>query len=234
MSNLRYPLLDALRGLAVVLMIAFHFCYDLNYFGFATFELYTAPFWLHSRTLIVAMFVIIAGMSLYCANHQGVGRGFWKREGLLLICSSLISIGTWFLFKDTWIFFGVLHFMLLGSVLALPFIHAGKVNIILGILLIIIGNFLSFPFFDQQSWQFIGLMTHKPFTEDYVPLLPWFGVLLIGISLGAQWGKITYLQRPLTHAAWKPLLWLGQHSLIVYMLHQPLLFTLFWVSFSLR
>lgn len=230
----RYPLLDALRGTAVVLMIAFHFCYDLNYFGLAQFELYTDPFWLHSRTFIVTLFVTIAGISLYCANRNGIGRGFWKREALLLACSSVISVGTWFLFKDSWIFFGVLHFMLVGSLLGVVALHWGIVNVVLGLVFIALGNLITIPLLDQQPWQFIGLMTHKPFTEDYVPLLPWLGVLMIGIWLGTQWVQTPQLQRSLNHPAWKPLLWLGQHSLLVYMLHQPLLFALFWGFISLR
>lgn len=233
-THSRYDLLDALRGVAVVLMIAFHFCYDLNYFGWAQFALYTDPFWLHSRTFIVTLFVTIAGISLYCANRKGVGQGFWKREGLLLLCSTLISVGTGYLFGASWIFFGVLHFMLVGSLLGVLFINAGVLNLILGIVLIVIGNTVTLPLFDQQPWQFFGLMTHKPFTEDYVPLLPWLGVLLVGIGLGAQWVKTPVLHQSLPQPMGRPLLWLGRHSLLVYMVHQPLLFSLFgWVQ-SLR
>lgn len=231
----RYDLLDALRGTAVVLMIAFHFCYDLNYFGLAQFDLYTAPFWLHARTFIVTMFVTIAGISLYIANQKGVGRGFWKRAGLLLLCSTLISVSTWFLFQASWIFFGVLHFMLVGSLLAVPFIHKGIIiNLVLGVVLIIMGNTLSFSLFDQPFLQWFGLMTHKPFTEDYVPLLPWLGVLLVGMWLGSLWVKNPLLHHNLTKKIGYPLLWLGRHSLFVYMVHQPILFGLFWVVLSLH
>jgi uncharacterized membrane protein len=68
------------------------------------------------------------------------------------------------------------------------------------------------------------MMTHKPLTEDYVPLLPWLGVVLVGVAVG-HWllarerNAITALNR--ATPAW--LTWLGRHSLLVYLVHQPVL-----------
>jgi uncharacterized membrane protein len=78
-------------------------------------------------------------------------------------------------------------------------------------------------FFDQPFSHWVGLVTHKPITEDWVPVLPWLGVMLWGLALG-QW----LLQRHpavlagAVPAAARPLAVLGRWSLSFYMLHQPL------------
>ena len=92
----------------------------------------------------------------------------------------------------------------------------------------------SHSFFDQAAWQWLGLMTYKPPTEDYVPLIPWFGVFLLGTVLGnrlwlresapslTQWRSTQPLVQLLSLA--------GRHSLLVYMLHQPLLLGMLWMA----
>jgi uncharacterized membrane protein len=67
-------------------------------------------------------------------------------------------------------------------------------------------------------------MTHRPATEDYVPLLPWFGVVLVGIAVG--WWVVERRLRAsqwVSRASAQWLIWLGRHSLLVYMVHQPIM-----------
>jgi len=101
-------------------------------------------------------------------------------------------------------------------------------NFICGISLIVIGLTIQHSFFDQKILQWIGLMTHKPATEDYVPFLPWFGVLLLGMALGKylHLGGYLYAKK----IRWgRQLIWMGQHSLLIYMLHQPILLGGLWI-----
>jgi uncharacterized membrane protein len=85
------------------------------------------------------------------------------------------------------------------------------------------GITVQHPLFNQPFWQWIGLMTYKPATEDYVPFIPWFGVVLLGIALGHRLYRQGYLYN-LPSSIWeKRLATVGQHSLLIYMLHQPLL-----------
>ena len=80
------------------------------------------------------------------------------------------------------------------------------------------------PFFDNGWTGWLGFATHKPATEDYVPLLPWIGVLLWGFAAG-QWvlqHRASWLTGTLPRTL-KPLTLLGQFSLSIYMLHQPIL-----------
>ena len=69
-----------------------------------------------------------------------------------------------------------------------------------------------------------ALITHKPATEDYVPLLPWLGVVMIGIALG-HWLSLQQFRplRPLIPGSAALAVWMGRHSLLVYMVHQPIL-----------
>jgi uncharacterized membrane protein len=215
---------DAWRGSACLLMIFYHGCYDLTYLNIVTFDFYHHPFWLSLRILIVSLFVSIVGVSLFLATIDGVhARTVVKRVVILLSCALLISLVSFILFQERFIFFGILHFITLASVLGLLFRTYFRLNIILGTVLLIMGITVQHPLFNQPFWQWIGLMTYKPATEDYVPFIPWFGVVLLGIALGHRLYRQGYLYN-LPSSIWeKRLATVGQHSLLIYMLHQPLL-----------
>ena len=234
-NDTRLQSVDILRGLAIVSMVAYHFCYDLSYFGFAQFDFFADPFWLQARTLIVSSFLVVAGISLTLATHDGVRlRPYVKRLSAIAGCAALISVSSYFMFGERWIYFGVLHFITVASVLGLGFVHRPRLALVTGIALIILDRVFSHSFFDQVAWQWLGLMTYKPPTEDYVPLIPWFGMVLLGIVLGNR----VWLREPLPPIArWHsahPLARLlslpGRHSLLVYMLHQPLLLGMLWIA----
>lgn len=229
----RKQVFDLLRGVAIALMVAYHFCFDLNYHGLTRFDFNHDPFWLSLRAGILSLFLALVGVSLVLADSQGFdSRRHGRRLAWLAGAAVLVSLSSLMLFPDSWIFFGVLHFILLASLLGRLFLRFHWLNLGLGTLLLLIGNSLRHPFFDQAGWQWFGLMTHKPITEDYVPLLPWFGVVLIGIFLG----RLSESSEPGRRlGAWRseqPLAKLlalaGRHSLLIYLAHQPLLLGLLW------
>lgn len=227
--------LDALRGLAVLLMIAYHFGFDLNYYGWITADLNHEPFWLGARACIVTLFLGVMGASLQLAHRRAIR---WAKVGrrfaLLAGSAALVTLATWQLFPRSYVFFGILHFIALASLLGLPFLQRRGASLVTGVALLGLGLFWSHPFFDAAPWQWFGLMTHRPITEDYVPLLPWFGVVLLGMRVGMV------LERRLPGAleqAWQggwrgALTWVGRHSLPIYLLHQPLLMGLLYVITS--
>ena len=219
----RYPLPDLLRGLAVLLMMIYHFCYDLVFVGVLVIHFQTEPFWLIFRGLIVSLFLGVMGASLYLGTRDGLRwSAWWRRWGWLLLAAGLVSLGSYQIFPDRFIYFGVLHFIALASLLALPFRNLGWLNLGLGGLCVGLGVTVTQPFFDQAAWQWVGLMTFKPATEDYVPFLPWFGVVLLGIWVGSRLDE-RLLGWP-GPAGWARLpRYLGRHALLVYLLHQPLL-----------
>jgi uncharacterized membrane protein len=233
-GNTRYLLVDALRGVAIVLMVVFHFCFDLAYFELADFDFYSDPFWLNLRTLILSMFLGLVGVSLVLANRNGLDRKrYLKRLTLLVLSALAISLSTWWMFGARFVFFGVLHFITVASVLGLLFLRFDWMNLLLGIGLIGFAGNNSFAWFDQAGWRWIGLMTHKPATEDYVPLLPWFGVVLMGMFTAKRLLRLAWVQgleRSLHDKRLVRILaFSGQRSLWIYLLHQPLLIGLVWV-----
>jgi uncharacterized membrane protein len=142
---------------------------------------------------------------------------------LIAASAILVSIGSYLAFPRTFITFGILHAIAVSSVLARPLLGYPRLALILGVAIITLGVTVQLPLFDRPWLNWVGLMTHKPATEDYVPLFPWFGAVLVGIALGAAMPRL----QPLLAKAdrWSPsgLAWLGRHSLIIYLVHQPLL-----------
>jgi len=226
----RYPLIDALRGVAIALMVIYHFCYDLVFLRVVYFDFPHDPFWLGFRYSIVTLFVGLVGFSLVLATRQRINhRRFFLRLGWLLVCAALVTVVSLYVFPQRFIFFGILHFIAFASVLGLFFVRFKYLNLVLGLAFIGVGTGFQYNFFDQQPWQFLGMMTHKPATEDYVPVLPWFGVVLLGMY-AAHWMLAKQVLSTDNLPVWaEGLRWAGQHSLWIYMLHQPVLLGLLYI-----
>ena len=106
----RFERLDALRGAAIVWMAAFHFCFDLNHYGFISQHFYSDPLWTGQRTAIVSMFVFCVGLGQAAAGAKGKPmRRFWWRWAQIAGCALLVSLGSALMFPQTYITFGVLH-----------------------------------------------------------------------------------------------------------------------------
>lgn len=225
----RFDRLDALRGLAIVWMVAFHFAFDLNHFGWLQppQRFNVDPLWTTQRTLIVSLFLLCAGAGQAIALQAGMGwPRFWRRWGQVAGCALLVSAGSALMFPRSWISFGVLHGIALMLIAARVLWPLGGWLWPLGALLVALPRWLQHPLFDSRWTNWVGLVTHKPVTEDYVPLLPWLGVLLWGLAAG-RWllqQRRGWLAGPLPgSAAGRGLALLGRWPLTVYMLHQPLL-----------
>lgn len=240
-KSARYPLIDVLRGSAIVMMIVFHFCFDLTTFSYADFDFYHSRFWLNFQVLIVSIFTLVMGMSFQLAHHSRFNwKKYSKRLGLLGLCALLITISTYIVNGDRFIYFGILHFIAIASIMAIPFVRLYWSNLILGAGILILNLLYQNPLFNQIHLQWIGFMTYKPATDDYEPLVPWFGMVLLGMFF-ARWAIINGRLR--LFKDWQPLSGgtkllkkAGIHSLLIYMLHQPLLYGLFysfaWISAS--
>jgi uncharacterized membrane protein len=238
----RFAAIDTLRGVAIVWMAVFHFCYDLNYFGWIHQSFLTDPVWTGQRTAIVSLFLFCAGLgqSIAVQQRQSWPR-FWWRWGQVALCALLVSAGSWWMFPKTYIYFGVLHgiaVMLIVARLTAGWGHWLWVCGALAIALKYIAIFVhssnpNLVFLDEKIFNWVGLIGQKPLTEDYVPVLPWLGVMWWGMAAG------TWLQqrRPAPLQALpsqRHLAGLGRWSLSFYMLHQPVLMGLLTLAGLLR
>ncbi len=233
-SSERLLRLDALRGLAIVWMAIFHFSFDLRHFGFTQADFYRDPFWTGQRTAIVSLFLLCAGagQAVAMAQRQSWPR-FWRRWAQVAGCALLVSAGSWFMFPKSFISFGVLHgmaVMLLILRLAGPRVPVA-VALLLGLVAVLLPLALHHPLFDSRWLNWTGLVTRLPITEDYVPVLPWLGVMLWGFAL-IRW-RPELLQGALPRLL-HPLALLGRWSLSFYMLHQPVLIGLLTLAVTMR
>lgn len=225
----RLAVVDLMRGVAIALMVIYHFCFDLAHFGFTQSDFYNDGFWLNFRTFILSLFLVLVGTSLVLATQRGINiRRFVERLFRVAGGAALVSFSTWWMFGERFVFFGVLHFIALASLLGLLFVRKPVIALIFGVALLVIGNSVQYSWFDQPGWRWIGMMTHKPATEDYVPLVPWFGVVLAGIFAGdilSRGGRLKRLNSalPVGSAPIRFLAFSGRHSLLIYLLHQPVL-----------
>lgn len=221
----RVPAIDNLRGLAIIAMVGYHFCFDLRHFGFITADMYRDPFWLHARTAILSSFLLLAGISLVLAQRDERGRNrFWRHVARVAGAALLVSAASYVVFPQRYIWFGVLHAIAISLVLVRPLSTRPALALALGLALLVAGNTWTSARFDNRMWGWVGFMTAKPATEDYVPLLPWTGVILLGMALAHRLQRHAFrVLRPFAHGpAWLGVM--GRHSLAIYLIHQPLLF----------
>ncbi|MCY7370040.1 MAG: DUF1624 domain-containing protein [Polaromonas sp.] len=230
----RFQSLDALRGVAIVWMTLYHFAFDLNHFGYLRQNFYADPFWTLQRSAIVSLFLFCAGLGQAVASAQGQSpRRFWLRWAQIAGCAVLVSIASYWMYPKSFIYFGVLHGIAVMLVVVRATVGlkhwlwlAGGVAVAMP--LIASNAHIYWPGVDflNDGWaNWLGLISRKPITEDYVPLLPWLGVMWWGMA-GGQWllaHRSQWLAGPQRRAAMVPLAWLGRWSLSWYMVHQPVL-----------
>jgi uncharacterized membrane protein len=215
--------LDALRGFTVILMIIFHFSFDLDYFGFINIDIIHAPFWYFFPRLIVFLFLFAVGAALYITHKNGIKwKPFGKRLLLLIFWAAVISLVTYNFFQGNWIYFGTLHAITVVSLLSLPFLKRPNEALIVGLCLfipsIVWDKTIPWIQLPHPSW-------------DYISPFPWMGASLIGIFAahkGIQ--RLDIPKNPLTRS----LNFLGQHSLFIYLIHQPILFGLLMLIVKLK
>lgn len=240
LSSARLARIDVVRALAMLWMTVYHFCFDLDHFGLMDAQFARDPFWYLQRTAIVSLFLFTAGLSQAVAfeQHQGWVR-FWRRWAQVAGAALLVTVGSWWMFPHTFIYFGVLHGMAVmlivarltaGWPLAVLWL-AGAAAISTKFLApVVIGLWPALTVLNEPGPNVLGLVSRLPVTEDYVPLLPWLGVVWWGLATG-RWMLV---HRPhwlgaVDEKASGPrhgLALLGRWSLSYYLVHQPVLITL--------
>ena len=232
MSAERYWEIDLVRGIAVVTMIIFHSAFDLSFLGVLPLNV-SSGFLRMLAYLTASTFIFIVGVSFTISYAQAAPQLTRRdlalkyiRRGLKIFSLGLvITVITRVLVPSVYIVFGILHFIGISILLAPLFVRFGARNLILGIACIIAGYITNAV---PGPWLLLWLGVHPASfaSLDYVPLLPWFGLVLIGMTCGFFFypdGQRRFSIRAAEPVYARPFSILGRHSLLIYFLHQPLL-----------
>ena len=212
-------------------MVIFHFSFDLNNFHYISVDIKHGIEWHYFRYIIVTMFVFSAGISLYLANQNHINFTKLKRRILMLFGASLlVTVGSYSQFPSSWIYFGILHFFLFASIVGLLFLRVPKISFFVGIFIIVGYNYHII----NMHWLYLYLqpILHLPirYTEDLASIVPWFGVFLLGLSFANTRLLNKFFNNNFfnsTNRINKSFALIGRHTLVVYLVHQPIFFGLF-------
>jgi uncharacterized membrane protein len=233
--NFRIDGLDVARGIALVAMASYHFSWDLELFGYLAPGTASSGFLKYYARAIASSFLFIVGFSLVLATLNGIKwRPFLIRLCQVGAAASVISVATYYAVREGWIFFGILHHIVLASLIGLLCVRLHWAIVLLSAALAFALPYAGLIVTQTQWLSFIGLYTTPPSSNDFVPLLPWLSASLTGIAaakiaLAHTWLE-TFAKPKATKAPARQLKFLGQHSLLFYILHQPLLIGLVWLA----
>ena len=235
----RIALIDWLRGAALLGMTVFHFAYDLEFFGIEEPGYADQPHWRHFATLVAGSFLFLAGVSLQLAHGRAVRWSRWgRRLATIALAALAIMAATRYATPNNWIFFGILHMIALGSVVGLAFLRSPWWGTAAsGVAVLAVDRVVHGALPDALAWYWIGLSSVTPVTSDFRPVFPWLAAVLFGIAaarVSAEANWLPAMARPrLDGRAGRLLRFLGRNSLVYYLLHQPVLFALFWTWLQL-
>ena len=211
MTQLRNPWLDAGRGVALLLMMIFHFQVDRADF-FAQSVDYRQGIWWAIGKVSVMLFLFLAGV-LAKNDH-----GFTCRNVRLGSAALLVSVVTWIVVPEAYVRFGVLHLLTVAGCLSGLFYFLSMRQLVGVVLVLAMTGFLS-----TSSW-LLGPNTPEA-TLDHYPLFPWLGIYLAGMA-AARLGVADWRKQQALPALFKPLASIGRHTLLLYLTHQPILLLL--------
>ncbi|MGJ8586192.1 MAG: DUF1624 domain-containing protein [Marinosulfonomonas sp.] len=236
----RVILLDVLRSCALLGMIVFHFARDLEMFGYLDQGTTLSGGWALFARFIAGSFLLLAGVSLSLAHGSGIRWiAFGRRVAIVGTAALAITLATYVAVPERFIFFGILHVIAVSSMVGLVFL---KLPIPTVIMAAVCAYFFPDVFrtdaLNHPVLTWIGLSTHWRPSLDFLPLLPWVAPFLAGICIARLMGRYGLWRVP-KQATQTPrqvvwmLAWFGRHSLAIYLIHQPVLIGLLWLSSNL-
>lgn len=223
----RVPAVDVARGVAVAAMVFYHFAWDLSELRLIETEVTQEPGWRLFARVIAASFLLLAGIGLALGHPDAIRwRPFLRRLGTVAGAALLITAATAVAYPQSYIFFGILHAIALSSLLAVPLTQAPAwvAALAAGLAWAAPAVLTGLAVFEIPALAFLGLAGHPPVTNDWVPLLPWSGFAFAGVAAGKAGRRLLAgRSRPLPPGPAGALAWAGRHSLVIYLLHQPVL-----------
>jgi len=223
----RIQTIDLIRGVDIVLMVLFNYSVTLSYFGLVSIPP-NFLYWSVFPRFIASIFIFLSGVVAYSSfeSHKGnFSKKYFIRGGELLVFSMLITIFTLIFVPERTVYFGILHFFAVSSFLVPFFIRYDMLNLIGGLLITLSGFYLQQTEFNFPYLLWLGFMPENFSTFDYFPLIPWLGVLLLGVYSGKYIiGRTAGIKFENKLAALFMIL--GKKSLTIYLIHQPVLIIL--------
>lgn len=227
----RWPWLDGLRGVAILAMAIYHLTWNLVFFHFAPPSVLRTTFFVLFGHSIACGFLAIAGFALAIASrpHLDFNKFAW-RLGRIAGAAMLVTIATYIIFPESYVNFGILHCIAAASVISVLFVRSSWwITALAGAVIFVAGSLIEWPMFDAvNGW--IGLGYRIPLTNDWRPIFPWAGAMLLGLAFGQfalprnLFANVPVIKPPPLLAA------AGRHSLAIYLVHQPVLFALVWMA----
>ncbi len=232
--------IDILRAIAVLLMIFYHFIFDLEFLQITILQFTKTFFWKIFPGSIGFVFIFLAGIAVFLnyQKHKNINR--IRKHGIKIFLYGLcLTILSFLIYPQEYIRFGILH--LIGSSI---FVSTFLIKNQLAIVFSVFGIFFLNPFITKSIcsdlFSFFGCSNPQFSSLDYYPIFPWFGFFLLGIIFGQILYKNKQTYFPKLNEAiqteqnffskiLKILVWSGQKSLMIYFLHQPILITLLWI-----
>ena len=225
---------DCLRGLAVCLMLVSNFLFDLyHFYSFGNPE---SGFLAYFSRAVAGLFLFIVGISLTLSIRKKNNSTIKKvvlRSAKLLSLALAISVATYFAVGDSFIIFGILHLISVSIVFGYFFLGHPLLSLVGGISVVLLGQVTKGIRLDFGWLLWLGFQPQGFVSVDYTPLIPWFGLVLFGIFAGSILYKdkvslfrsVSAQQNTLQ----KSFSFLGRRSLIIYLIHQPVLWSGFYI-----
>lgn len=223
-NHARLLWLDIARTAALGGMIIFHIVRDMEMFALVPAGTTLGGFWAAFARVIAGSFLFLSGVSLVLAHGKGLRLGAWVRRFVVIAsAAALVSVATRLAVPHAWVQFGILHAIAASSVLGLVFLRLPAAATAATALAVVwlssaYGRGLDLPVW--MAWT--GLGATVPPALDYIPLVPWCAPFLFGMAL-AQAVDPARLEPDWTAPPPRILTLPGQHSLVVYLAHQPIL-----------
>jgi uncharacterized membrane protein len=231
----RLDSLDVARGVALIAMATYHFSWDLELFGYLSAGAASTGFLKYYARGIATSFLFMVGFSLVLATLNGIKwPTFLKRIVQVGGAALIISLATYITVPDGWIFFGILHHIALASLVGLIFVKLHWVLVLSASVFGFALPYLDIIFTESPLLVFLGLSLKLPNSNDFVPLFPWISASLAGIAAAKftiDQACLDVMARPkAVNIPARQLKILGQHSLLFYLVHQPVLIGLVWFA----
>lgn len=223
----RWPAIDLARGVAIAAMVLYHLAWDLSFVRLIATDIVGHPAWQFFARAIAGSFLTLVGIGLYLGHGEGLrARSYLRRLAIIAGAALAITVVTRIATPDGYIFFGILHCIAASSVLALPFLRAPTAVLAgLAALCFAAPLLLTDPALDGPHLDWLGLGRRTPAANDYVPVFPWFGFVLLGVAAGRLLRRFAggAPLAPWRNPVARTLIWSGRRSLVIYLGHQPLL-----------